>query len=88
MEYNFKNKWYLTTEIDWWNECRKELNEIIDCYNNWQKEDNFSEEKSVLLLAKIEYGKQTIGSRDGGSEYWNDLDEMEKFVKASIKVIS
>jgi hypothetical protein len=32
-------------------------------------------------LAKIEYGKQTIGSQDGGSGYWDELDEMEQFVR-------
>jgi hypothetical protein len=32
----------------------------------------------------IEYGKQTIGSQDGGSGYWSELDGMEKFVKECI----
>ena len=82
MEYKFIKKWDENTSIDWWNECRKELNKIIDCYNNWQIEDDFSEEKAKIVLAKIEYGKQTIGSRDGGGGYWDELDEMEKFVKS------
>ncbi len=84
MEYKFKNKWDETTSIDWWGECRKELNKIIDCYNTWQMEDDFDKEKAKLVLAKIEFGKQTIGSRDGGSGYWDELDEMEKFVKSCI----
>lgn len=84
MDYKFEEKWDENTGIGWWDECRKELNQIIDVYNHWQMEDNFSEEKSKLVLAKIEYGKQTIGSRDGGSGYWDTLDEMEKFVKSNI----
>ena len=84
MEYKFKSKWDETSPIDWCNECRKELNKIIDCYNTWQMEDNFSEEKAKLVLAKIEYGKQTIGQRDGGSGYWDELDEMEQFVKSCV----
>lgn len=84
MEYNFKKYWNENTGIGWWDECRKELNQIIICYNNWQMQDDFSEEKAKFVLAKIEYGKQTIGSRDGGSGYWDELDEMEQFVKSCI----
>ncbi len=84
MECKFKSKWDETSPIGWWNECRKELNKIIDCYNTWQMEHNFSEEKSKEVLVKIEYGKQTIGSRDGGSGYWDELDEMEQFVKSNV----
>jgi len=36
------------------------------------------------LLTKIEFGKQTIGSQDGCSGYFDALDEMEKFVKYKI----
>lgn len=45
-------------------------------------EDDFDKEKKKFVLSKIEYGKQTIGSRDGGSGYWDELDEMEKFVNS------
>jgi len=64
--------------------CRIELNKIIECYNTWQMEDDFDIEKSKLVLAKIEYGKQTIGSRDGGSGYMEELEKMEEFVKSVI----
>ena len=84
MEYKFVKKWDENTNIDWWKECRIELNKIIDIYNTWQMEDDFDKDKSKLVLAKIEYGKQTIGSKDGGSGYWDELDEMEKFVKENI----
>lgn len=47
-------------------------------------EDDFDIEKSKLVLAKIEYGKQTIGSRDGGSGYMEELEKMEEFVKSVI----
>jgi len=81
MEYKFKSKWDENTGISWWDESRKELNKIIECYNNWQIED-FNEEKSKKVLVMIEYGKQTIGSTYGGTGYWDELIEMEKFVKS------
>jgi hypothetical protein len=84
MEYKFKEKWDENTGIGWWDECRKEINKIIDCYNTWQMEGNFSREDARLVLAKIEYSKQTIGSRDGGSGYLVELIEMECFVKSKI----
>lgn len=84
MQYRFIEKWDENTDISWWRECRIELNKIIDAYNHWQMEDDFDKDKAKLVLAKIEYGKQTIGSRDGGSDYWELLDKMERFVKDSI----
>jgi len=84
MEYKFVKKWDEDTNITWWKECRIELNKIIECYNTWQMEDDFDIEKSKLVLAKIEYGKQTIGSRDGGSGYMEELEKMEEFVKSVI----
>lgn len=64
---------------------RIELNKIIESYNNWQIEGYITEEGASRLLAQIEYGKQTIGSQDGGSGYWDELDDMEQFVKQSIQ---
>jgi hypothetical protein len=84
MEYKFKTKWDEDTDISCWKKSRIDLNKIIDDYNNWQIEQDFSVEESRKLLAKIEYGKQTIGSQDGGSGYWDELDEMEQFVKSVI----
>jgi len=83
-EYKFIKKWDENTDIDWWRKSRIELNKIIDLFNNWQIEDDFNDDKAKLVLAKIEYGKQTIGSQDGGSGYWDELDEMEKFVKSNL----
>lgn len=85
IEYKFVQKWDENTTIGWWNTSRIELNKIIDVYNRWQMEDDFSKEKSKLVLAKIEYGKQTIGSQDGGSGYFEQLEEMETFVKSCLK---
>lgn len=84
-KYNFKSKWDTDTAIGWWNTSRVELNAIIELYNRWQMEDAFSPEKATLVLSKIEYGKQTIGSQDGGDGYWDELDEMEKFVRKCLK---
>lgn len=83
MEYKFKIKWDEDTDITWWKTSRIELNKIISEYNAWQIDHDFDMSLVKPLLAKIEYGKQTIGSRDGGSGYWDELDEMEKFIKES-----
>ena len=84
MEYKFKDTWNEDTDIPWQKECRGKLNKIIEVYNNWQIDYDVDKEKSKVVLAKIEYGKQTIGSRDGGSGYRDELDEMEEFVKSRI----
>jgi hypothetical protein len=80
MNYYFKQKWDENVPIEWWKECRIELNKIIDVYNYWQIE-GFSRDKAIQVLAFIEYGKQTIGSRDGGSGYLEELEDMERFVQ-------
>lgn len=84
MTHKFKNKWDLPTGISWQDESRRELNKIIDAYNNWQIEEVFGELEAKILLSKIELGKQTIGSQDGGSVYWDELDEMEQFVRKNM----
>jgi hypothetical protein len=82
-EYKFVTKWDENTNIDWQRESRIELNNIIDFYNQWQI-CGFNQNKIESLLAKIEYGKQTIGNQDGGSAYLEELEEMEEFVKSKI----
>lgn len=84
MKYRFVKKWDEDTNITWWKECRIELNKIIECYNDWQITDDFDENRAKFVLAKIEYGKQTIGSRDGGSGYMEELEQMEEFVRSVI----
>lgn len=84
MKYKFVKKWNEDTNITWWKECRIELNKIIECYNTWQIDDDFNAEKSKIILAKIEYGKQTIGSIDGGSGYMEELEDMEEFIRSII----
>ena len=79
----FVKKWNEDTPIDWWNESRIELNKIIEIYNNWQIE-GFDKENSKKVIAHIEYGKQTIGTLDGGSGYLEALVNMESFVKSMI----
>lgn len=85
MEYRFVQKWDENTDIDWWRKSRIELNKIIDAYNNWQMLDDFDQSKVKSLLAKIEYGKQTIGAQDGGLNYYFELIDMERFVKQCIQ---
>jgi hypothetical protein len=84
MEYKFKQKWDENTDISWWKTSRIELNKIIEVYNKWQIDDDFDKDKARLVLANIEYGKQTIGSQDGGNGYWDELDEMETFVRECV----
>ena len=81
MEYQFEDLWSEDTNITWWKECRIELNKIIRIYNDWQL-NGFSSDSTRKVLAHIELGKQTIGSRDGGSGYMEVLERMEQFVKS------
>lgn len=81
MEYLFKEKWNEDTNIDWWRKSRIKLNKIIDIYNLWQI-NGFKDDERSFVLSNIEYGKQTIGSQDGGSGYFEELQEMENFIKS------
>jgi hypothetical protein len=81
MEYLFKEKWSEDTNIDWWRKSRIKLNKIIDIYNLWQI-NGFKDDERSFVLSNIEYGKQTIGSQDGGSGYFEELQEMENFIKS------
>ena len=80
MNYYFKQKWSEDVPIDWWRQSRIELNKIIDIYNYWQI-GGFSRDEAKKVLSYIEYGKQTIGSKDGGSGYLEELEDMEQFVE-------
>lgn len=79
MKFMFLEKWDENTEINWWNECRKKQNKIIDIFNEWQL-NGFVEKDAMYVYASIEHGRQTHGSRDGGSGYLKELDKMKKFV--------
>ena len=79
----YLDEWDENTNINWWDECRKKLNKVIRKFNKWQI-NGMKEEKVVKLLARIEHGKQTFGSRDGGSGYWYELNKMETFIKNGI----
>lgn len=84
MVYKFENKWDEDVNMSWWKSSRIELNKIIDAYNEWQI-DGFDKDKSNRVLALIEYGKQTIGSRDGGEGYFEVLLRMQSFVSICLK---
>lgn len=84
-KYRFVKKWDEDTDITWWKESRIELNKIIDAYNKWQIDDDFDVDKSKRVIALIEFGKQTIGSIDGGSGYLEELEKMEEFIKQSLR---
>lgn len=87
MQYKFQSKRDEFALAHWQRRSRIELNKIIEVYNQWQIEDDFDKHKSKFVLAKIEYGKQTIGSQDGGSGYLECLLEMENFVKECLNKI-
>lgn len=78
-KYKFMELWNEDTEISWWKECRTALNLIIQEYNDWQIE-GFDHDRAIKVNAKIEYGIQTIGNKDGGVRYMEDLIEMQFFV--------
>lgn len=77
--------WNENVGISWWKESRVELNKIIKKFNEWQTKHNMSLSKVDKLLTKIENGKNTIGSQNGGSGYYDELDVMEKFVRKTLK---
>jgi len=79
-KYKFIQEWNEDTNISWRKKNRTELNKIIRLFNNWQIENDFDPKKVKYILAKIEYGIQTIGSIDGGEKYMKDLKEMKRFV--------
>lgn len=56
-----------------WEDIKEEMLSQID----GKDKDNAKD-----VLANIEYGKQTIGSQDGGDTYMLELLDMEKFIKS------
>lgn len=79
--YNFKRLWPTNTSISWWYEGRSLLNVVIERYNQWQL-DGFNPGEVTPLIALIEYARaQLEPHRDGGSEWFREMDEMEAFVR-------
>lgn len=79
MEMQFEDEWPEYTSIEWWNEGRRKLNEIIRLYNQWQI-DNQPAESRQRLANTIEMGIQTFASRAGGSGWRETLCRMRDFV--------
>jgi len=82
MEYQFESEWDENSDIEWWNKGRKELNIAIRQYNEWQIEGKDERDKQKLL-ARIEYGIQTYGQKDGGGGWLEVLDRMKQFVESN-----
>lgn len=80
----YLEEWDENTGINWWNDGRKKLNKVIRKFNQWQI-NGMTEKKKIKLLSKIDHGKQTFGSWDGGSGYWDELDKMEDYIKNNIR---
>jgi len=79
-EIQLVEEWATDTEIDWWNDCRKKMNKVIRKYNKWQMKKDFDAAYGTKLLVLVRHGKDTIGSRDGGSGYLEELDKMERHI--------
>ena len=73
-------EWPTNTRIAWWNDCRKKLNKVIRKYNKWQLKRDFDVAYGTELLALVRHGKNTIGSRDGGGGYKEELVRMEMHI--------
>lgn len=87
MTYKFISKWDEDTEITYQKNARSEQNKIIDIYNNWQIEHDFSKKHAKFVIANIVYGKQTYASKPSGVKYLKQLEEMKEFVKSNIKFV-
>ena len=81
----FVDYWDEATKIGWWNKGRKRLNKVIRKFNKWQTDKAFDYTYGCKVLRHIEAEKQGIGARDGGSDYFKLLDEMERFVKDNLE---
>ena len=78
-EYKFIKEWDESSEITTWRANRIVLNKIIRKYNKWQYKHEFNGEKAIKVLARIEYGIQTIGGES--DSYMDTLVEMKEFVE-------
>lgn len=85
MAYKFISKWDEDTEITYHKNSRIEQNRIIEIYNKWQIDFDFNKRQSRIVLANIEYGKQTYASKKSGSLYLEQLNEMKEFVKSNAR---
>jgi hypothetical protein len=69
------------TNIDWWNDNRIRLNEVIAVFNNWQTEHKFGDFEKEVLKAKINLCREFGNNNDFSEWQFKMLDEMESFVK-------
>ncbi len=82
MADKYWSEWAENTDIVWWNVGRKQLNRVIRMVNAWTLAGK-PEHKAELLLRHIDMGLQTFASRDGGSEWAKELQEMADYIKAT-----
>lgn len=79
MNYRFVKEFEVSAEITPWRANRIILNKIIRKYNKWQYKHEFNADKVVGVLARIEFGIQTIG--DASDSYMEELIGMKEFVE-------
>ena len=88
MKYNIKlmEELDIDTPIEWWNENRRKINEVIRMFNEWQIDHRQDEYNAELVLAKV---KSLRDWNKSGNKEFNDwqidiLDNVENHV---VKVI-
>lgn len=84
-----RDEWNENICIDWWKEGRKKLNKVIRKYNDWIDEGTDSLTKTAKLLEKIKKNlKMDYCNHDGGSGYWEELNDMKIVVKERLKFLA
>lgn len=87
-EYRFVKEWEVGEGTpSSWLKYRTELNKIIKSYNKWQYKHLCDKTRFQKLLAKIEYGLQTIGGYnefdfDSDNAYADELNGMKEYIKS------
>lgn len=71
------------TGISWWDENRRRLNSVIQCFNNWQIKYRFDEFEKEVVIARIKALRKYSEERDDRSFsdwQYEILDKMEEFI--------
>ncbi|NUJ17429.1 hypothetical protein FKN04_12670 [Bacillus glycinifermentans] len=91
MEYNIKliEELDTNTNIEWWNDNRKRINQVIKLFNDWQIEHRQDSYFGHLVLAKVNTLREW--NKDEGDSGFNDwqleiLDEIEQHVKEVLDI--
>jgi hypothetical protein len=75
-------EWPENTPIDWWNQGRRQLNQIIRLVNQWSLA-GCPRDATPELLRHIDLGLQTFAGEDGGNGWAETLREMREYLQGS-----